>query len=168
MYQYGTHLTQSPKTPEDIRSNPKSIQVDSKKNASYIVNSYAWLNLTQLDQQTQYFIYMMAYNTLGNSKAITIHSFTTKALSNAATFKITTKNYIEVDEVKIVRALADILKIDPYRIKIVSSEKNLARNFTNRSFENQPYYDHQIVISPSTTKDDVPAMETVMSRLMQS
>ena len=121
LYQYGDHLTHLPKDPQDIRSHSNSIHIDAKKNSSYIVNPYAYINLTQLEQQTQYFVYMMAYNTLGNSKAITTHTFTTKALSNAATFKITTRNFIQTDEVKIVRALADILKIDPYRIKIVSS-----------------------------------------------
>ena len=64
---------------------------------------------------------MMAYSTLGNSFNITTHTFTTKVLSNAATFKITTNNDIQTDEMKIVRALADILKIDPSRIKVISS-----------------------------------------------
>lgn len=121
VYQYGDHLTHFPKSPEEIRSHVNSTHIDSIKNSSFIVNPQAFINLTKLEQQTQYFIYMMAYNTLGNSLNITTHTFTTQVLSNAATFKITTRNFIETDEVKIVKALADILKIDPYRIKVVSS-----------------------------------------------
>lgn len=79
---------------------------------------------------------MMAYSSLGNSEAITTHIFTTKVLSNAASFKLTTRNFVETDEVKIVRELADILKIDPYRIKVISSEKRLERSFSNANYQN--------------------------------
>jgi hypothetical protein len=97
------------------------VHFDTKKNSSLIVNPYNFLNLTHLEQQTNYFIYMMAYSSLGNSLNITVHEINTKVLSNAASFKLITRNYELTDEVNIVRALADILKIDPYRIKVVSS-----------------------------------------------
>lgn len=111
---------------------------------------------------------MMAYSTLGNSINITTHTLTTQVLSNAASFKLITANYVQTDEVKIVRALADILKIDPYRIKVVSSEKNIVKSYTNPKYENQPMYEHMIVISPSTTKDDIPAEQIIRDRLLLS
>lgn len=131
-----------------------------------IVNPFTFLNLTQLQQQTQYFIYMMAYSTLGNSVNITTHTFTTKVLSNAASFKLITKKYELTDEVNIVRALADILKIDPYRIKVVSSEKVIAKSYYNSNNQNMPFYEQMIVVSPSTTEDDIPSQQIILDRLM--
>lgn len=46
--------------------------------------------------------------------------------------------------------------IDPSRIKVVSSEKILEEGSQYDDNLNQRYYDHQIVISPSTTNDDIP------------
>jgi hypothetical protein len=39
-----------------------------------------------------------------------------------------------------VNALADILKIDPNRIKVISSEKFVGETYTNPNFRNMPYY----------------------------
>lgn len=108
----------------------------------------------------------MAYSTLGNSVNITTHTFTTKVLSNAASFKLITKKYELTDEVNIVRALADILKIDPYRIKVVSSEKVIAKSYYNSNNQNMPYYEQMIVVSPSTTEDDIPSQQIILDRLM--
>lgn len=120
-YPYGSQLQNMPASPQAIREHPNSVHLLSVKNSTFIVNPYSCINLTQLEPLTTYYIYMMAYSTLGNSINITTHTLTTQVLSNAASFKLITVNYVQTDEVKIVRALADILKIDPYRIKVVSS-----------------------------------------------
>jgi hypothetical protein len=53
----------------------------------------------------------------------------TSALSKAIKFNLNCYQ-IETDEVKLVRALADVLKIDMRRIRVVSSEQNLAKTFS--------------------------------------
>ena len=63
---------------------------------------------------------MMAYSSLGNSPSIVTHTFTTYALSNAATFKLIC-NEVITNETDIVLKMADILMINPSRIKVVSS-----------------------------------------------
>lgn len=121
IYKYGDHFSKAPKTVEEIHTNFNVIKVESTKNSSFVVNPFANLGLVSLEYETQYYIYMIASSSMGNSVNITIHTFTTAPLSNAVQFKFTTNTYISNDEVEIVMALADVLKIDPNRIKITSS-----------------------------------------------
>lgn len=67
----------------------------------------------------------------------------------------------------IVRALADILKIDMRRIKVTSSEKNLQNTFTVNA-DNKPIYSHEIVISPSLTDDSMSPEELFKSQLLNN
>lgn len=67
----------------------------------------------------------------------------------------------------IVRALADILKIDMRRLKIVSSEKNLQETFTINA-DNNPVYSHEIVISPSLTDDSMSPEELFKTMLLNN
>lgn len=53
------------------------------------------------------------------------------------------------------------------RIRVVSSEQNLAKTFSV-SEENKPIYAHEIVISPSLTDDSQSPEELFKSRLMGS
>ena len=68
---------------------------------------------------------------------------------------------------KLVRALADILKIDMRRIKVISSEQNLAKTLS-LSQENKPIYAHEIIVSPSLTDDSMSPEELFKSKLMGS
>lgn len=58
--------------------------------------------------------------------------------------------------------------IDPSRIKVVSSEKILEEGSQYDDNLNQRYYDHQIVISPSTTNDDIPPSVLLEERLFNN
>ena len=137
------------------------------KNSSLIVNPYAILNFTHLEQQTEYFLYMMAYSSLGDSPSITTHLFQTYALSNAATFKLISTEVL-TNETDVVLKLADILMVDPSRVKVISSERNVQNSFRDTEYENEPSYYHQIVVSPSPTNDLIPPKELIEERLINS
>ena len=98
-------------------------------------------------------MYVSAFDAFGDSENVTVLQIKTSQLSKAIKFNLNCFE-IEKDEVKIVRALADILKIDMRRIRVVSSEQNLAKTFSV-SEENKPIYAHEIVISPSLTDDSM-------------
>lgn len=67
----------------------------------------------------------------------------------------------------IVRALADILKIDMRRIKVVSSYKILQNTFIFNA-DNKPIYSHEIVISPSLTDDSMSPEELFKTQLLNN
>lgn len=78
------------------------------------------LNFTNLEHETDYFLYVSAFDAFGDSEIVTIVKIKTSALSRAIKFNLNCYQ-IETNEVMIVRALADILKIDMRRIKVVTS-----------------------------------------------
>ncbi len=90
------------------------------RNSSKIVNSYQLLNFTDLEHETEYYLYVSAFDAFGDSENVTIARIKTAPLSSAIKFNLNCFQ-IETDEVMIVKALADILKIDMRRIKVVSS-----------------------------------------------
>lgn len=63
---------------------------------------------------------MSAFDAFGDSENVTVIKIKTGPLSSAIKFNLNCFN-IETDEVMIVRSLADILKIDMRRIKVISS-----------------------------------------------
>jgi predicted proteasome-type protease len=66
---------------------------------------------------------MMAYSNFGNSQNITVQTFTTKPLSNAVKLNLVAIDSVITNAVTIIKALTDVLQIDPNRIKLVSSYK---------------------------------------------
>ena len=165
--EWGNHITNKPASPEALRYTRSAQHIKAYKNSSMIVNPYNILNLTSLEQQTTYYIYMMAYSSMGNSKVITTHIIETKILSAATKFKLITKEVL-TDHVDIVMKLADILMIDPSRISVVSSPKRVNDTYDSSTHMNQPYYTQEIVISPSLYDDRVPPVDIVMDRLIES
>lgn len=74
-------------------------------------------------------MFVSAFDAFGDSENVTVIRIKTNALSKAIKFNLNCFQ-IETDEVKLVRALADILKIDMRRIRVVSSEQNLNKTFS--------------------------------------
>lgn len=74
-------------------------------------------------------MYVSAFDPFGDSENVTVVNIKTAALSRAIKFNLNCFTVL-TNEVMIVKALADILKIDMRRIKVVSSEKNLMNTYT--------------------------------------
>lgn len=43
--------------------------------------------------------------------------------------------------------------INPYRIKVISSEQRVQETYINPIYKNEPSYTHRVVVSPSMTND---------------
>lgn len=78
-------------------NNIASIKTASIKNSTFIVNPYGNISFLNLKQQTKYFIYFMAFNSLGLSVNFTSYEFETSVLSNAIKFNIVLRQEIEKD-----------------------------------------------------------------------
>lgn len=162
----GKHFELVNITSKGLRTHNLSQSTQTIRNSTKIVNANQLLNFTNLQHETEYFLYVSAFDAFGDSENVTVLQIKTSQLSKAIKFNLNCFQ-IETDEVKIVRALADILKIDMRRIRVVSSEQNLAKTFSV-SGENKPIYAHEIVISPSLTDDSMSPEDLFKNRLMGS
>lgn len=109
-----------------------SFNAQTKRNSTKIINALQTLNLTNLDYQTDYILYISAFDAFGDSENITRIAFKTTALPTAIKFNLNCFAILK-DNMKIVRMLADILQIDINRLKVVSSYKNLEKLYTTQT-----------------------------------
>jgi hypothetical protein len=93
------------------------------------VNAYCLISFYRLQHQTIYYLYAMAYDSLGDSVDYITHTFMTTALSNAVELNLDFSSLI-TDRVYLVHRVSDVLDIDILRVKVVDSYIQVNNTYT--------------------------------------
>lgn len=73
------------------------------------------------------------------------------------------------DRVYLVHRLSDVLDVDIVRVKVVDSYIKVNETYTkDEADENQLYYRHKIVVSPSTVDDRVSTLTLLTNEFINN
>ena len=123
------------------------------------INYQGVVQLQKLSSSTKYNFYSIIDSQLGTSD-IKMISFSTTTLSKGVLMKLSFDDIVQ--NLDIVKSLERIIRISPFRIKVLTSNYELLQiqNSMN-SYKNHPKYVYEVVISPDPTNDTTTPMDIV-------
>ena len=136
---------------DGITGKTESVSENVYDSPTAQINHVIDVPVEKLTSSTKYNFYAVLKSELGDSRIKRI-SFRTTELSKGVLMKLTFNDI--VSNLLIVKSLERILRISPFRIKVLTSTYDLQiiKNNVNQ-YKNDPSYVYDIVIAPDATND---------------